>query len=343
MTVKRNEPENWGLILYYIIAFPFFILEFIVKYFTKDGVDIFFENYIHGNINNHLKINLVNYATKIVGWFFLLVSIWFSWVFFFSLVAIFANDKFFDVDPNFKINGHIAYIIIVIIGFLAIFLATIRNTVSNLIFSSKYQQILSGVNAEKTVKNLIEAIAPSKNGWLTYHNILLVFNKGLPTEWSREIDHLLVRGNSVYIVETKYKSGTIYVNKDFDTWRVVNNEQELKMRNALKQVIKACEIFDREFNLPNFTAIPIVVIVGNDVKMVNAPTNVVSYLDLDTVISAFELNHENKKINTSELINSLNKSIATDKQYFERHIKRAEEVKRKDGYKKIVAGAHRDY
>jgi hypothetical protein len=342
MTEKRNELENWVLIIYYIIAFPFLILEFFVEYFTKYRVNIFFENYVHGNVKNQLKINLVNFITKIVGWFFLLVSIWFSWMFFFSVVAIFANDKFFDDDPNFNINGHIAYIIIVILGFLSIFLATIRNTVSNLICSSKYQQILSGVNAEKTVKNLIEAIAPSKNGWSTYHNILLVFNKGLPTEWSREIDHLMIRNNSVYIIETKYKSGTIYANKDYDTWRVENNDQESKMRNALKQVIKACEIFDREFNLPNFTAVPIVAIVGNNVKIVNAPTNVVSYLDLVSVISAFELNHNNK-INTSELINSLNKFIATDKQYFERHIKRAEETKRNDGYKKIVAGAHRDY
>lgn len=343
MTGKRNEPENWALILYYIIAFPFLILEFFVEYFTKNRVDIFFENYVHGNVKNQLKINLVNYITKVVGWFFLLVSIWFSWRFFFSLVAIFVNDKFFDDNHNLKINGHVAYIIFVILGFSAIFLATIRNTVSNLIGSSNYQQVLSGVNAEKTVKNFIEAIAPSKNGWSTYHNILLVFNKGLSTEWSREIDHLLIRGNSVYIIETKYKSGTIYANKDCDTWSVENNDQESKMRNALKQVIKACEIFDREFNLPSFTAIPIVVIVGNNVQIVNAPTNVIGYLNLGTVISAFELNHQNNKINTRTLIDSLNKSIATDKQSFERHIKRAEEVKRKDGYRKIVSGAHRNY
>lgn len=231
----------------------------------------------------------------------------------------------------------------VFLGLPSFIIATIRYKISQVIDSSEYQQLLSGIRAENTVKKFIEAIAPSKNGWSTYHNILLVFNKGLSTEWSREIDHLMIRNNSVYIIETKYKSGTIYANIDYDTWRVENNGQESKMRNALKQVIKACEIFDREFNLPNFTAIPIVAIVGNDVKIVNAPTNVVSYLDFGTVISAFEFNHENKKINTSELINSLNKSMATDRKSFERHIKRAEEVKRKDGYKKIVAGAHRDY
>jgi hypothetical protein len=336
--MSKNSDKDFAYYVAYVFFIPFHIVESIVERFIGRYTDKLFENLVYRNIKNQWLIKLLNILSKIVGWFFFTISFIFSFFIGVTLLMF-----IFQIADYKKYITNESLSVYVFLGLPSFIIATIRYKISQVIDSSEYQQLLSGIRAENTVKKFIEAIAPTKNGWSTFHNILLVFNKGLPTEWSREIDHLMIRNNSVYIIETKYKSGTIYANIDYDTWRVENNGQESKMRNALKQVIKACEIFDREFNLPNFTAIPIVAIVGNDVKIVNAPTNVVSYLDLGTVISAFELNHNNNKISTSELINSLNKSIATDKQSFERHIKRAEEVKRKDGYNKIVAGAHRNY
>lgn len=336
--MSKNAEKNFYYYVFYVLFIPFRLIESIVEYFIGDYTDKFFENLVYRNIKNQWLVKLFNILSKIIGWFFCMIALSVS------LMLLMMLLMFVFQSPDYKkYIGKDALSFYIFFGLPSFVIASIRYKVSQVIESSEYQELVSGIKAETTVKKFIEDIALSKNGWLTYHNILLVFNKGLPTEWSREIDHLLIRNNSVYIIETKYKSGTIYANIEYDTWRVENNGHESKMRNALKQVIKACEIFDRVFNLPNFTAIPIVAIVGNNVKIVNAPTNVVSYLDLGTVISAFELNHQNNKINTRELINSLNKSIATDKQSFERHIKRAEEVKRKDGYSKIVSGAHRSY
>lgn len=335
--MSKNSQKSFFYYLGFLSFIPLGMIEWTIEYFIGGYTDKLFKNLVYRNIKNQWLIKLLYISSKIVGWLFWFVGFTFYFVLGLTLFM------FIFLNPDYKkyITSEILSVC-VFLGFPSFVIATIRYKISRVVDSSEYQQMLAGAKAENTVKKLIEFIELSKNGWVAYHNILLVFNKEMPNEWSREIDHLLIRGNSVYIIETKYKSGTIYANKDCYTWRVENNEQESKMRNALEQVIKACEIFDREFNLPQFTAIPIVAIVGNNVKIINAPTNVVTYLNLGTVISAFELNNKNNKINTAELINSLNKSIATDKQYFERHIKRAEKLKREDEYSEIVAGAHRN-
>ncbi|MDQ9170139.1 nuclease-related domain-containing protein, partial [Oxalobacteraceae bacterium R-40] len=152
-----------------------------------------------------------------------------------------------------------------------------------------FQKKLAGIAAENHVKELIHAYQRNLLASRSLHGALFVFYPGSDKEFSVEADHILLTERNIFVIETKYKSGTITANATATHWEVTTAHGDSQMRNALIQAKNAAQILARECNLP-CRPIPLVAIQGKDLVISNAPTNVVRAENIWNVIDAFELN-----------------------------------------------------
>jgi hypothetical protein len=141
-------------------------------------------------------------------------------------------------------------------------------------------------------------------------------------EFSVEADHIVVTRKSIYLIETKYRSGTIAANADANFWKVIASPDETRMRNALKQAKNSAAVLKRECQLP-YQVIPLVAIVGKDVKITDAPANVIPAGDLLKVIDAFEFGSPSAELHSAGIIAALMRHTFTDKESVANHISRA--------------------
>lgn len=209
-----------------------------------------------------------------------------------------------------------------IIAFLASALAGYLEAVSKVHEYPVVQQKLSGIRAEEVVKRIIRSLEGTIGG-SSCHGFLMVFDKDTPQEYSVEFDHLLITKRNIYAVETKYKSGSIRAGANTSRWTVTTEHGTTDMRNALIQVKNSIDVLRKNVVLPQTARIvPIVAVVGNNVEILNAPSNVVASHDLPQVISAFEANTKGPDIEVSALLASFTRYISTDDNAFDSHIAR---------------------
>jgi hypothetical protein len=204
--------------------------------------------------------------------------------------------------------------------------------------SPEFQKKLAGVKAERFVKNLIESHRHRYPEAQTMHGALFVFNPGTDNEYSLEIDHVLITPKNIFVIETKYKSGTVHVDPSADMWKVTSEHGHTHMRNALAQVKNAARIIEKQLKL-SAPPIPVVVIKGNGLTLIDAPTNVVCSQDLVRVIDAFELNRENNVHNSAAIMEQLLRHRSSDMAALERHMKRATIASESDQISRIVNSA----
>ncbi|MDP2194553.1 MAG: ATP-binding protein [Rhodocyclaceae bacterium] len=209
-----------------------------------------------------------------------------------------------------------------IIAFLASALAGYLEAVRTVHEYPVVQQKLSGIRAEEVVQRLIMSLEGTIDG-ISRHGFLMVFDKDTPQEYSVEFDHLLITKRNIYAVETKYKSGSIRAGANASRWTVTTEHGTTDMRNALIQVKNSIDVLRKNVVLPQTARIvPIVAVVGKNVEILNAPSNVVASHDLPQVISAFEANTKGPDIEVSALLASLTRYISTDDKAFDSHIAR---------------------
>ena len=109
-----------------------------------------------------------------------------------------------------------------------------------------------------------------------------------------------------------------------------------QMSNALDQAKRAARIVTSEFQLP-FKAIPIVAIVGHDVKIVDGPGNVVQAGALLTALTAFEdSGRADDAINPAELKATLLQRAEFGGDAKRRHIERVGRSARQADRERIV-------
>lgn len=149
------------------------------------------------------------------------------------------------------------------------------------------QMKLAGLKAETYVQKLLEKFLKESPDCRVLNGSLLVFKEGSTDEFSAELDHVLVTQRHIYVIETKYKSGTISANADSPTWNVSSSDREGSMRNALIQAKKSIALLRRELDISE-PVIPLVAIYGKNVKVVDGPSNVVVADNLLSAIQAFE-------------------------------------------------------
>lgn len=186
--------------------------------------------------------------------------------------------------------------------------------------------LAAGHRAERIVKSLVAKIARATTG-RDFHNLLVVVNKGAASEFSLEMDHVLVTERNVFILETKYKSGTVYVSPDASEWRVQSRYGESSMRNALLQVKNTCRQFER-FVAPGVAPIPVVVITSDvGVTIDGGISNVVTLEDLPAVIAAFDRKFSTRTLDSAALCNALLSKVDSSVQARRRHKARANSAK----------------
>lgn len=204
------------------------------------------------------------------------------------------------------------------------------------------QKIQAGRNAERYVQKIIDAVALSYPGARSLHGVLFVFNPGTAHEYSAEADHLLMTKNQLYLIETKYKSGTIHVDADAPQWQTVCAQgSKGSMRNALLQAKNTARVLQREVRLP-CPLVPVVVIHGRKNEIVGGPANVVSVVDLIKLLDAFELAQQPGPVKPEEVAAQLMQFASTDPGALARHIERARQARLRSDRQTMVQSASID-
>ncbi len=195
---------------------------------------------------------------------------------------------------------------------------------------------LAGKRAEATVKNIIELLRPAYAPCEALHGALFVFNRGTPNEYSVEADHILITAHNLFLIETKYKSGTIHADPDSPAWQTETGAGPGVMRNALRQVKNAARVLETEFaDMPPI--VPLVAIHGEDVMIVGGPGNVVNACELPQAIEAFEFsNQQRTALNPSTVLKALQSRVSTDAIDWERHVTRADAARYRAELREIV-------
>jgi hypothetical protein len=201
-----------------------------------------------------------------------------------------------------------------------------------------FQKKLAGIAAEDHVKKLVHAHQRNLTSSLSLHGALFVFRPGVDREFSVEADHVLITERNLFVIETKYKSGTISANATAAQWNVTTAHGQSNMRNALKQVKNTAQVLARECSL-SCIPVPLVAMVGRDLTITDAPTNVVRAEEISHVIDAFEARQLNPLFDPDQVLNALRGHIATDKDAWQKHVARAEQAKTRDAMACIVESA----
>lgn len=204
------------------------------------------------------------------------------------------------------------------------------------------QKIQAGRNAERYVQKIIDAVALSYPGSRSLHGVLFVFNAVTDHEFSAEADHLLMTRNRVYLIETKYKSGTIHADADAPQWQTACAQGiNGSMRNALLQAKNTARVLEREVRLP-CPLVPVVVIHGRHTGIIGGPANVVNVVDLIKLLDAFELAQQQGPIKPEQVAAQLMQFANTDPDALARHIERAQQARLRSDSQAMVRSASID-
>lgn len=204
-----------------------------------------------------------------------------------------------------------------------------------------FQKKLAGRAAENHVKKLVHDYQRRLNASRSLHGVLFVFHPGTDREFSAEADHLLITERNIFVIETKYKSGTISAMPHSSHWEVISRHGTDSMQNALKQAKNTARVLKHQYSLP-CKPIPLVAIQGNDVRIVDGPSNVVRAENLLAVIDAFESAQSIALLNPVEMAERLSQYVSQDRAAQNKHIARAQSAQRRREVKSIVANASVD-
>lgn len=202
----------------------------------------------------------------------------------------------------------------------------------------------AGLRAEDFVKRLLWKYI-EENGFQSklINGELFVFNKGTSNEYSAEVDHILITPRNMYVFETKYKSGNIWVDIDANSWKTEYNGRIGELRNPLAQVKNTAQRLSSEFRLPA-KFIPIVVIFGEKTRLHGEPTNIISSEYLIETVSAFEFSGKsNAVLNVMEISDLLLTKIDRTDAARNKHIASISQKKDIARFQNIVNNASTEY
>ncbi|WP_321935321.1 nuclease-related domain-containing protein [Paraburkholderia sp. J8-2] len=185
------------------------------------------------------------------------------------------------------------------------------------------RQTRAGKWAEKEVARHLRRIASRCNG-VVLNNLLLVVNRDRPDEFSMELDHLLITPHNVFVVESKHRTGTIWVKDDAREWEVRTAQRSSRMRNALVQVKNTCRQLNRFFDAP-YDAIPVVAIASKQgtVEIQGGISNVVTPDRLDALVTAFDRTYEGRQVDVKRVAAEFAARHDNSTEARDKHIKRA--------------------
>lgn len=143
----------------------------------------------------------------------------------------------------------------------------------------------------------------NKNSYHIFKNILI------PTsdEGTTQIDHVVVSGYGIFVIETKNMKGWIYGGKDDITWTQVLSKQKFTFQNPLMQNYKHIKILSTLLNIPENKFHSLIFFTGDCKFATNKPDNV-----LFKNYTSFIKNKTDEIISENEVI-SIIKNIESNK------------------------------
>ena len=115
----------------------------------------------------------------------------------------------------------------------------------------------AGLHAEEVVRHVLEAYCLANPECRVIHNGKFEFNVHTAKPTRLEIDHLLITDKTIFIIETKFKSGEITALEFEPRWVIKNGNDMRTMANALKQAKRQNSILKRHFD-SNLPIVPLV-------------------------------------------------------------------------------------
>ncbi|HYD61522.1 MAG TPA: nuclease-related domain-containing protein [Noviherbaspirillum sp.] len=185
------------------------------------------------------------------------------------------------------------------------------------------QKKCAGIEAETYVQKIIDLNQSRFSGCQVLHGHVFVFKRDTPDEFSAEIDHLVITRKNVFVIETKYKSGSIFATVDAPTWKTSSPNGDGEMRNALNQAKNSARVMKNALDLP-FDVIPLVAIYGKEVTVVGGPGNVVAAQEILKAMKAFEENVFGDRLtNPEDVMRGLLEWVDRSDAARQRHVERA--------------------
>ncbi|GGC87615.1 hypothetical protein GCM10011396_38590 [Undibacterium terreum] len=200
------------------------------------------------------------------------------------------------------------------------------------------QREVAGLRAEAFVAALLERGRRQHSDWQLWHGVLLVFEDGTASEFSVEVDHLLVTNTQVFVIETKWKSGTVIAQPTAAQWQVSTPHGSGTMRNALAQAKQTAKVLRQQWQL-DVPVIPLVAIHGQSTRIEEGPGNVVEAENILQVLQAFDSTASAQHLKRSDIAELLYRHRRTTPEAMQAHIARVQQAQLKAENKQYVDSA----
>ncbi len=331
---KDSDVFTWLLSL--LLAITYLVTSFVLTYWMRA---LFF--YAKKPVIEKLKLDALSPTWPTLKWLYRAISWTAGFMFLLGAVQCIRDIAFLmKLEPmpkEFSANLIGSSLIVdTMFAFLwslaCAFVFNVIHWIKECYSNPDVQKKLAGIKAEQFVQKVLKMGQSRYPEAQILNGVLFVFNAGTATEFSVEVDHLVITQRNIYAIETKRKSGNIFADASAREWRVVTAHGEGSMRNALLQSKNAARVLHQQFALP-FTPIPLVAIMGNNLNIVGGPGNVFDAQLIISVMDGFDFAQKEIRINPKEILDRLTPFIVTDALAKKRHIERANMA----GYKATIA------
>lgn len=142
---------------------------------------------------------------------------------------------------------------------------------------------VKGASGERKVDSKLNPLLIGRVEHRQINNLILVDDNGK----SHQIDHVEIRENGVFCIETKNYGGLIYGNENNERWtQVLNPKTKNHFLNPLKQNKSHCFHLSKALG-PKYKINSLVVMVQNNAGKINCP-NVIDIDDLKKYLKNFD-------------------------------------------------------
>ena len=152
-----------------------------------------------------------------------------------------------------------------------------------------------GAAGETKVRSYISRLVVDKEHTKRIDNIIIVDEYGN----SHQIDHILIRPNGVFVIETKNWGGLILGDSSGDTWTQIIGDKHYSLLNPLKQNRTHCYVVNKVIG-EEYSVNSLIVMTQNNAKKIGID-NVINLYHIGRYINNFD-NGVNLSIDDISLI-----------------------------------------
>ena len=139
-----------------------------------------------------------------------------------------------------------------------------------------------GEAGEAKVKSYISRLVVDKEHTKRIDNIIIIDEYGK----SHQIDHILIRPNGVFVIETKNWGGLVLGDSSSDTWTQIIGDNHYSLLNPLKQNRTHCHVVNKVIG-EEYSVNSLIVMTQNNAKKIGVD-NVINLYHIGKYINSFD-------------------------------------------------------